>query len=127
MENNLKKVLIVEDDKDFRSILEQSFLSQSDIQALYAENGEEGVALAQKENPDLIIMDILMPKMDGISAAQKIKESGVASEFIFLTNLGDTKNISKAMEVINNMEYMIKADVRIADIVKRVREKLGLK
>lgn len=126
MENNLKKILIVEDDKDFRSILEQSFSNQNDIQVIAAENGEQGVALAEKEHPDLIIMDILMPEMDGVAAARHIKEKGIDAHIIFLTNLGDEKNISKAMEAVNNMEYILKTDMRVADIIRRVREKLGL-
>ena len=126
MQENLKKVLIVEDDKDFRSILEQSFIDQNDIQVIVAGDGEEGLAFAEKEHPDLIMMDIQMPKMDGITAAKEIKDNGIDSEIIFLTNLGDEQNISKAMEAVPNMEYIIKVDLSISDIVKKVREKLKL-
>src|SRR3989344_3239787 len=73
-----KKILIVEDDKDFSWILRQSLESQF-LTVVYAMDGEEGLAMAQKENPDLIVIDILMPKMDGITMARKIKEKGIKS------------------------------------------------
>ena len=72
------------------------------------------------------VEDILMPEMDGVAAARHIKEKGIDAHIIFLTNLGDEKNISKAMEAVNNMEYILKTDMRVADIIRRVREKLGL-
>ena len=122
----MKKVLIVEDDKDFLWILRQYFDNQ-DLSVSYALDGEEGLTVAEKENPDLIIIDIILPKLDGISMAQKIKEKGIKSQMIFLTNLSDPVHISKALDVVGETDYIVKSDVHIDAIVERVKDKLGLK
>lgn len=119
-----KKVLIVEDTKSYLFILSQAFSGQG-FDVVTAENGEDGVTLAIKENPDLILMDITLPKMDGIESAKKIKEAGVKAPIIFLTNMSDIKHISEATETA--ADYIIKADISVEDIVERVKEKLGIK
>ncbi len=121
-----KKILIVEDDKDFLWLLKQSFGNQG-FSLASAFDGQEGLALAEKEKPDLIIIDILLPKMDGISMAKKIREKGIKSQMIFLTNLKDEEHISEAIDVAGAADYIIKADMHIADIVSRVKDKLGVK
>src|SRR3989338_8424144 len=93
-----KKVLIVEDDKDFLWILRQSFENQG-LSIIYAQDGEEGLSMAEKEKPDLMLIDILMPKMDGIAMAKKIKEKGIVCQMIFLTNLKDVEHISEVMDL----------------------------
>ena len=121
-----KKILIVEDDLNYLSILQQAFGGEG-FTVVSSRDGAEGLALAQTENPDLIILDIILPKMDGIEAAKKIKESNIAVPIIFLTNLGDINSINKAMESAKlDLEYIIKADVHIGQIISRVKEKLGI-
>ncbi len=120
-----KKVLIVEDDKDFLWILRQALDHQA-FSVIYALDGEEGVKLAEKEHPDLIIMDILLPKMDGISAAKKIKEQGINAQIVFLTNFKDPEHISAAMEAVGQADYIVKSDVHIDAILDRINNKLGL-
>ena len=121
----MKKVLIVEDDKDFLWILRQA-LDHQDFSVLYALDGEEGFVQAEKEKPDLIIMDILLPKMDGIQTAKKIKENGINSEIIFLTNFKDPGHISDAMEAAGQTDYIVKSDVRIDAILERIKSKLAM-
>ncbi|MBX4200686.1 response regulator [Candidatus Parcubacteria bacterium] len=125
-ESNTKKVLIVEDDKDFSYLLEQSFNNQG-MDMSYAHDGEEGLALAEKINPDLIMIDILMPKMDGIEMARQVRAKGISSKIIFLTNFKDLDHISQAIEVAGEADYIVKADMHLADIVKRAKDKLGVK
>ena len=119
-----KKILIVEDDKDFSWILRQSLESQF-LTVVYAMDGEEGLAMAQKENPDLIVIDILMPKMDGITMARKIKEKGIKSKMIFLTNFKDSDHITKALDVASEIDYIIKSDMHIDAIIERIKNKLN--
>ena len=123
---NNKKILIVEDNKDFLWILRESFKNQGMV-VVYAQDGEEGLAQAQKENPDLIIIDVGLPKMDGIAMSKKIKEKGVAAQMIFLTNLKDAHHVGDAIDSAETADYIIKSDVRMDDIVARAKEKLGLK
>ncbi len=126
MDGQSKKILIVEDDKDFLWILRQGFDNQG-LSIIYAMDGEEGLAIAEKEKPDLIVIDILLPKMDGISMAKKIKEKGVKSQMIFLTNLNDPEHISEAINVAGEADYIVKSDMHIDAIVARVKDKLGVK
>lgn len=121
-----KKVLIVEDDKDFLWILKRSF-ENKDIEIVCSENGEEGLLLAEKEKPGLIIIDIGLPKMDGITMAKKIKEKGIKSQIIFLTNLKDAEHVSEALSSVGATDYIVKSDVHIDDIVVRVKNQLGMK
>ena len=120
----MKKLLIVEDDKDFLWILRQSFGNQP-FSVVYAADGQEGLDTAEKEKPDLIIIDIMLPKIDGIEMARQIKKKGIESQMIFLTNLKDPDHISKALEAVGESDYIVKADVHIDAIVDRVRKKLG--
>lgn len=121
-----KKILIIEDDKDFLWLLKQGFENQGFLM-MYAKDGQEGLDIAQKEKPDLMVVDIDLPKMDGISMAKKIKEHGLNPIVIFLTNLNDAKHVSEAMGLAGQSDYIIKSDMHIEDIVRRVKDKLGLK
>ncbi|MEK7562420.1 MAG: response regulator [Patescibacteria group bacterium] len=121
-----KKILIVEDDKNFLWILKQSFVSEG-FNVVTAENGELGLDLAERENPDLILLDILMPKMDGITVAKKLKEAGSKAQIMFLTNLKDVQHISEAVDTVKETDYLIKSDFHVDAIVSMVKTKLGVK
>ena len=69
-----KKILIVDDEKNIRDIIIYN-LKKEGYQILQAADGEEGVRLAMEEEPDLILLDIMMPKMDGYDACKKIRET----------------------------------------------------
>ncbi len=125
MSEEAKKVLVVEDDKDFSFLLEQSFKNQG-MEMSYAHDGEEGFQLAEKIKPDLMMIDILMPKMDGIELTRKLREKGIDCKIIFLTNFNDVDHVSQAIEVAGEADYIVKADMHLTDIVKRVKDKLGL-
>ena len=126
MDEIKKKILMVEDDKDFSWILKQSFENQ-DFVVLCAQDGQEGLAMAEKENPDLIIVDIMLPKINGIEMTKKIKENGSKAQIIFLTNSNDTDYIRQAVETVSETDYIIKADIPVDKIIARVKEKLGIK
>ncbi len=126
MDETTKKVLIVEDDKDFLWLLRQNFNNQN-MSIIYALDGEEGLAMAEKEKPDLMIVDILLPKMDGIAMAKKIIEKGIKPQIIFLTNIKDPDHISRAIETVAEADYIVKSDMHIDSVVDRVKSKLGVK
>ena len=83
--------------------------------------------MAIEEKPDLIILDILLPKMDGIKVAKSLREKGISSQIIFLTNFKDEEHISSALEVVRETDYIIKSDLHIDQIVIRAKERLGIK
>ncbi|OGZ83573.1 MAG: hypothetical protein A2599_00015 [Candidatus Staskawiczbacteria bacterium RIFOXYD1_FULL_39_28] len=123
-----KKVLVVEDDLNFLSILQQAFEQEEEIKLFLAKDGQEGLDAAIKEKPDLILLDILMPIMNGIEVAKKLQESSIKTRIIFLTNVSDVDTINKAVEAVKfGVEYIIKSDVHVAQIVARVKEKLEIK
>ena len=122
----MKKILIVEDDKNFMMMLKNSLANQP-VSVFYAEDGEIGLEKAEKENPDLILIDIMMPKLNGIEMAKKIKEKGLNPKMIFLTNLNDEKNISEVLENFDQTDYILKSDVNIDAVIERVKNKLGIK
>jgi len=125
MANLNKKILIVEDDRDYLFILKTTF-SQAGFSVAEAGNAEDGLAFLKKENPDLIILDILLPGMSGMDMAKKMKEEGIKTPIMFLTNVSDENEISKAFQITAS-DYVIKSDTRVEDVVLRAKSKLGLK
>jgi len=117
-----KKVLVVDDSKSYRLILSQTLITAG-FEVAEAENGEEGLIAVQKEKPDLILLDIEMPKMDGLTMSKKLKEANVQVPIIFLTNMSDVKHISDATETAS--DYIIKSDISVEGIVARAKERLG--
>ncbi len=120
-----KKILIVEDDKDFISIL-QIKLAGEGFSVVTAGNGEEGAIFAEKEKPDIIISDVLMPIVGGVEMAKKIREFNKDVPIIFLTNIQDVE-YTAILKKMGEFDYLIKANLRINEIVEKVKIKLGIK
>jgi DNA-binding response OmpR family regulator len=118
------KILIVEDDEDFLSILKTKFTAEG-FSVVTAKDGEEGIRVAEKEKPDLIFTDVLMPKMDGITMAKKLKEKNIKSQIMFLTNLKG--KLPVAGGIVEETDYIIKSDFHLDQIVAKVKERLGIK
>ena len=119
-----KKILIVEDDEDFIFILEKK-LTMEGFAILKAKDGLEGIKLAKEENPDLILSDMLMPGMDGIAMAKKIREFNADVPVIFLTNIKNPE-YTPEMQKKDKFDYLIKANTKIGDIVNKAKAILGL-
>ncbi len=119
-----KKILIVEDDKDYLFILQTNFRNEG-FSIIAAKDGREGLDLAEKEKFDLIILDILMPNMDGIEMAKQLKQKGINIPIMFLTNVSDIEQISKAEEAVPS-DYIIKSDMTVDRIIVQVKKKLGI-
>ncbi len=126
MANLHKKILIVEDDKSFLWILRQSFEAEG-FSVIFASDGESGLDMAEKEKPDLILADILLPKIDGITMAKKIREKDPKQQIIFLTNLKDIEHIGEAVEIGKEADYIIKSDMHIDQIIDVVKKRLDIK
>jgi len=123
MENS-KKILVVEDAIEYQRILSVK-LSQLGYEVTSASDGEEGLAMALANHPDLILLDIVMPKMDGLQMLEKLREDswGKDVRVIMLTNLSSTEKVADAM-MHNSFEYIVKTDTTIEDLVKKVQETL---
>lgn len=122
--NQDKKILVVEDDRVLRRVIIDNLKSEGFI-ALEAEDGVMGLAVAIAEHPDLMLVDIVMPKMDGIAMLEKLREDpwGKNAQVIMLTNLNDAEKVSYAAQKGVN-EYLVKADWDIAGIIEKVKDKL---
>lgn len=87
-----KTILVVDDEKDLLDLIEYN-LKKEGFNVIKAENGEEGIERAKKFNPDLVLMDIMMPKMDGMEAVEKMRKDDQLKSIpiIFLTARSDEK------------------------------------
>lgn len=119
-----KKILIVEDDPVLLKTL-QEFLVAEKFEVLCAPDGEEGVRMAKNEKPDLILLDIILPKKDGYEALKEIKADKNIKEIpvILLTNLGGIHDVEKALD-LGATTYLIKSDYKLEEVVKKVKETL---
>jgi DNA-binding response OmpR family regulator len=120
-----KTILIVEDEEDLSQALsDELFHAKYDV--LVAKNGQEGLRIALKNHPDLILLDIVMPEMDGMTVLKKLRADswGKKAPVIMLTNLSATDKILQGVAENEPSYYMIKSDWKIADIVARIHEQL---
>jgi DNA-binding response OmpR family regulator len=121
-----RKVMIIEDERSMRMALSEMF-HVNDFLVIEANNGEEGVSIALEKRPDLILLDLVMPVMDGMTALAKIREDawGVSVPVIILTNLSaNNEQIVKDMVTYKPVHYLVKSDWKIRDIVKKTEEVL---
>ena len=121
-------LLIVDDEAHIRMLLEQTLeeLEDEDVNFLSAENGEEALEIIQKENPQLVFLDVMMPKMNGMEVCRRVKkELGLDKVFIvLLTAKGQELDRQKGQEVGADL-YMTKP-FDPETILKKAREVLGL-
>ncbi len=118
-----KKILVVDDEQLIREFY-QELLTGEGYVVIAAKDGKEGVALALEQKPDLIILDILMPDMDGFSVFNQIKAAGLTSPVIFLTNAGETENILQAKEGAA-ASFLIKANIKPEELLAEVKRVLS--
>ncbi len=120
-----KKILIVEDDATTQKALFDKFIREG-FSVLTAGDGEEALKTALEEKPDIILLDIVLPKMDGLTMFKKLRqdERGKNIPVIVLTILSDAEKVAEALQG-GIYSYLVKTDYQISDIVKKVRERLA--
>ena len=116
-----KKILIVEDDSFVLDIY-QTKLSQEGYTVIEARNGVEGMKKLEKEKPDLILLDIVMPYMDGIEVLKKIKEDNDLKKIpvILLTNLSQKEEINVGLGLGAN-DYLIKSHFTPSEVMEKIK------
>ncbi|MCX6765815.1 MAG: response regulator [Candidatus Moranbacteria bacterium] len=116
----------MEDDTALLEALVEKFESEN-FDVLQAINGVEGLESALKNHPDLILLDIIMPKMDGTAMLHELKRDhwGQHVPVVMLTNISDAGRLAEALE-IGIDEYLVKAEWKLKDIVERVKKILGI-
>lgn len=122
-----KKILIVEDDKVLLNLMRDELTAEG-FEVLGASNGKEGLDLALKAHPDLILVDIMMPIMSGMEMTEKLREDewGKNVDIIVLTNLNSDKNVAEFLEK-GAYDYLVKSNWSLEEVVKRVKDKLNIK
>lgn len=119
-----KIILIAEDEEPLRRVL-KDILGVEGYEVIEAVNGEEGLYMVLKEHPDLVLLDIVMPKMDGLTMLKKLRadEWGKTAPVIILTNLSDNEEVIKTAEY-EGIECFVKTDIKINDVIEKIKEKL---
>lgn len=122
-----KTILVVEDQIPILQILVYRFDSEG-FNVIEAKNGKDGLELALKEHPDLILLDIILPKLDGIEMLKKLRADNWGKDVpvVILTNLSDKETLAKTLEN-QSYDFFVKSESNIKNVVKRAKEKLGLR
>lgn len=118
----MKKILFIEDESALQKTLGQS-LEQEGFKMISALNGKDGFNLAKAKKPDLIILDLILPKMDGFEVLKRLKQSSSTKEIpvVILTNLERMKDVNRALEM-GATTYLVKANYSLEDIVQKISQ-----
>jgi DNA-binding response OmpR family regulator len=122
-----KKILIVEDESPLRNAV-SDILSFEGFQVFQAKNGQEGLDIALKEKPDLILLDLMMPVMDGLTMLEKLREDkpyGAQAAVILLTNINDPDKVAQATSA-GSYDFLVKSDWNIEDVVRKIKARLNV-
>lgn len=125
--DNKIKILLVEDDPFLSSMYSTKFEIE-DFTVLAAVDGEKGLKLALSERPDIILLDIIMPKMNGFEVLEKLKEDSTTKDIpvILLTNLNQKDEIAKGLS-LGATDYLIKAHFMPSEVVDKIKKVIGSK
>ncbi len=119
-------VLIVEDDVFLSGIYQKKFEMEG-YRVSTADNGEKALADIKKKKPDIVLLDILLPKLDGFAVLEKLKADPVTKPIpvILLTNLGQKDDVEKGLEA-GAVDYLIKAHFKPSEVVDKVKKVLKI-
>lgn len=120
------KIALIEDDRVLSDAV-YTGLTDAGFLVERAFDGESGLAMILSKKPSLVLLNILMPKMDGLAVAEQLKNNPETKNIpiIILTVLEGTKPVARALE-LGVHEYFIKSNLKVDDIVKRVKENLKI-
>lgn len=116
------KILLVEDDNFIVDMYTTKFELEG-FQVVSAEDGQKGIDAAKSENPNIILLDILMPKMDGFAVLEQLKKDPDTKNIpvILLTNLGQKEDVKKGFE-LGAVGYLIKAHFMPSEVVDKIKK-----
>lgn len=123
----MAKILIIEDDLVLQKALNE-YLSAEGFEVKQAGDGELGTTMALTEKPDLILLDLVLPKKDGYEVLKEVRanENSKHTPIVLLTNLGSVADVEKALE-LGATTYLVKADYKLEEITAKVKEILNIK
>lgn len=118
----MPKILVIEDDAFLRELVTQK-LSKEGFDVIEAANGEEGVSKAKTESPDCVLLDLILPGIDGFQTLALIRSDAALSSVpvIILSNLGQQDDIDKGLK-LGATDYLIKAHFTPGEIIAKIKE-----
>ena len=121
----MAKILLVEDDVNLREIYSARFAAES-YQVITASDGEEALATAVRERPDLIVLDVMMPKISGFDVLDILRSTPETKDtkVIMMTALSQDTDRARG-ESLGANKYLIKSQVTLEDVVNSVKEQLN--
>lgn len=120
-----KTVLIVEDEQSMQRALKNK-LEHAGYAVIAANDGEEAIDALRSSKPDLVLLDLIMPKLDGISVLRQMKSDDALRgvPVVILTNLSSGDKVAEAMQ-LGTFDFLVKANYSLDDVLKKVQERLG--
>ena len=117
----MKQILFIEDESALQKTVGE-VLRQEGFKVLSALNGEIGIRLAKEKKPDLIIVDLVLPKRNGFEVIEDLKEDEGTKDIpiIVLTNLEDLKGIQRAID-LGATTYLVKSNYRLEEVVEKIK------
>lgn len=121
-----KKILLVEDEAEIADILKRA-LTDGGFDVVIGHDGEEGLKLAHTEKPDFILLDVVMPKLDGVAVLQKLREDQASKDIpvVLLSNFGFQEIADRAFG-LGAFDYWLKVDLEPKAVVAKIKEYLKI-
>jgi DNA-binding response OmpR family regulator len=119
-----KKILFIEDERALQDSLSEA-LKKEGFVVLSALDGKTGLEIAEKEKPDLILLDLILPRMDGFALLEKLKEKKETKDIpvIVLTNLEEIKSVERVM-VLGAKGYLVKSYYSLEEVVDKIKKEI---
>jgi len=121
----MKTILFIEDESALQKTVGE-ILKQEGYEVIPALDGEVGLKLAQRKTPDLILLDLVLPKLHGFEVLKKLKENSETKNIpvVVLTNLEGIEDVDKAIE-LGAQSYLVKAQYELKELVEKVKKILN--
>jgi DNA-binding response OmpR family regulator len=119
-----KKILIIEDDT-FLSNIYKTKLTKEGFSILMADNGEDGLALMKSEKPVLVLLDIMLPKMDGFEVLERVQKDAKLKKIpiVIMSNLGQDSDVEKG-KTLGAVDYIVKSDTTLENVITTINKYL---
>jgi len=124
MAENKKKILLVEDDETI-GLMYKTKLENDGYEVITAENGADGLKLAKENKPGIIMLDVILPQIDGFTVLEELKKDAATKDIpvIMLTNLGTDEDKQKG-DKLGAVDYLVKANLTPAQVEEKIKEHL---